>query len=291
MLKSISFKNGKALHCIAFSFLLSNASLEAAGTRVHWIPEADQILREVVAAVKTAAVAEAAAVAQVIVDFKAAKTAADVAAVVAAKAAADVAVAQFLVAFAAKTAADAADAADVADVADVEKLRTSINWGTAAELFNQKGKAILGPQFQSRTCVQCQNRWENILDPNINRRPWTAEDDQKLVTLHQEFGNRWTIIAARFRSRTAEQCRNRFVSLTTRQQRTAANRNRAVVAGAAGPALLPARLPAPPPAPRPESEEDGYGDPNAVDGEDDHCHLEFQHFVQCSISPTRTDDE
>ncbi|MDR1366595.1 MAG: hypothetical protein LBJ13_01665 [Puniceicoccales bacterium] len=50
MLKNISFKNGKALLCIAFSFLLSNASLGAVKARVYWTPGEDQILEVVVAA-------------------------------------------------------------------------------------------------------------------------------------------------------------------------------------------------------------------------------------------------
>jgi hypothetical protein len=45
MLKSILAKNGKALLGIAFSFLLSNASLEAAKVRHGWTPGEDQALR------------------------------------------------------------------------------------------------------------------------------------------------------------------------------------------------------------------------------------------------------
>jgi hypothetical protein len=46
MLKNISSKNGKALIGIAFSFLLSNVSLGAAGIYNDWTPEEDQILEE-----------------------------------------------------------------------------------------------------------------------------------------------------------------------------------------------------------------------------------------------------
>jgi hypothetical protein len=49
MLKNISSKNGKALLCIAFSFLLSNASLEAVKTYRGWTQEEDHLLVGVIA--------------------------------------------------------------------------------------------------------------------------------------------------------------------------------------------------------------------------------------------------
>ncbi|MDR1366445.1 MAG: hypothetical protein LBJ13_00865 [Puniceicoccales bacterium] len=254
MLENILAKNGRALLGIAFSFLLSNASLEAVRACVHWTSGEDQILEE-----------------------------------------------------------------------GVKRYGTS-NFATIAK------------QLPGRTGNQCRQRWNRILilrtlNPNPNRgRPWTEEEDQILIDARRR-GARWITIAARLRCRTPEQCRNRFVSLTTRQQRAAAR----LLAPSPAPAVVQAEVPAGGAAtgelfaPRDvqagvpvgdgygdpdavdgeddqqaeayltpemeededesESEEDGYGDPNAVDGEDDHCHLEFQHFVQCSISPTRTDDE
>jgi hypothetical protein len=44
MLKNILTKNGRALLCIAFSFLLSNASLGATKAYRSWTSEEDQVL-------------------------------------------------------------------------------------------------------------------------------------------------------------------------------------------------------------------------------------------------------
>jgi hypothetical protein len=45
-----------------------------------------------------------------------------------------------------------------------------------------------------RTIEQCKKRWENYLDPRINKGKW-GRDEIKLIFLkHAELGNRWVNI-------------------------------------------------------------------------------------------------
>ncbi|MDR1366344.1 MAG: hypothetical protein LBJ13_00330 [Puniceicoccales bacterium] len=157
MLENISSKNGKALLGIAFSFLLSNASLGAAGTRHIWTLEEDQILVEGVA------------------------------------------------------------------------IHGARNWEGIAK------------RVPGKTGHQCRERWMIISKPNPRRkRSWSKDEDQILMNARRR-RNGWTAIAGQLSDRTPQQCRDRFLSLTTRQQRAAA------------------RLSAPSPAP-------ADGDGAAVDG-------------------------
>ena len=45
------------------------------------------------------------------------------------------------------------------------------------------GKCLIG-----RTGKQCRERWHNQLDPSINKKPWTEEEEQLLLRLHDQFG-------------------------------------------------------------------------------------------------------
>jgi hypothetical protein len=38
-------------------------------------------------------------------------------------------------------------------------------------------------------------RWHNHLDPNINKDPWTEEEEQVLFDSHKKYGNKWAEIA------------------------------------------------------------------------------------------------
>lgn len=42
---------------------------------------------------------------------------------------------------------------------------------------------------------QCRDRWYNQLDPTLNREPWTEEEDNILLKLHEKLGNRWIEIS------------------------------------------------------------------------------------------------
>ncbi|KAF9114494.1 hypothetical protein BGX27_010644 [Mortierella sp. AM989] len=60
-----------------------------------------------------------------------------------------------------------------------------------------------------RNAKQCMQKWQTDLDPQINRLPWTPDEDEKLVEAYHTFGNSWQQIAKMVETRTWYQCYNR----------------------------------------------------------------------------------
>lgn len=38
-----------------------------------------------------------------------------------------------------------------------------------------------------RTAVQCRERWVNVLDPKVNKSPWTPEEEKKLIDVCNKY--------------------------------------------------------------------------------------------------------
>jgi hypothetical protein len=70
----------------------------------------------------------------------------------------------------------------------------------------------LSKMLPGRIGKQCRERWLNHLDPQISRDPWTPEEDQALVALHEQYGNSWAKIAAQMPSRSDNMIKNRWYS-------------------------------------------------------------------------------
>uniref|UniRef100_A0A4W3GRL8 MYB proto-onco like 1 n=1 Tax=Callorhinchus milii TaxID=7868 RepID=A0A4W3GRL8_CALMI len=63
----------------------------------------------------------------------------------------------------------------------------------------------------NRTDVQCQHRWQKVLNPELIKGPWTKEEDQKVIDLVQKYGpKRWSLIAKYLKGRIGKQCRERW---------------------------------------------------------------------------------
>jgi len=65
-----------------------------------------------------------------------------------------------------------------------------------------------------RTGKQIRERWFNSLDPNINKSPFTPEDDSLLWESHKQYGKKWVEIASKAFNgfRSANQVKNRWHS-------------------------------------------------------------------------------
>ena len=90
-------------------------------------------------------------------------------------------------------------------------VRDFSQWAGLAAAINALSDPPLLP---ARTGKQIRDRWVNFLNPALNRRPWSREEDARLWRAHAELGNRWTEIGVEkfHTTRSENQVKNRWHS-------------------------------------------------------------------------------
>lgn len=65
--------------------------------------------------------------------------------------------------------------------------------------------------FPDRSDVQCLQRWQKVLSPELIKGPWTKEEDQLVVSLVKKYGpKKWSLISKHLKGRIGKQCRERW---------------------------------------------------------------------------------
>ncbi|XP_075900728.1 transcriptional activator Myb isoform X2 [Nelusetta ayraudi] len=79
------------------------------------------------------------------------------------------------------------------------------------ELHGSEDWKLIASLLSNRTDVQCQHRWQKVLNPELIKGPWTKEEDQRVIELVQKYGaKRWSVIAKHLKGRIGKQCRERW---------------------------------------------------------------------------------
>ena len=85
-------------------------------------------------------------------------------------------------------------------------------WGQIANLLNKE----VHNGLKIRTGKQCKERWNNYLNPDVNRGAWTESEDIKALECYKIHGNKWSLIAKSINNRTESSVKNRIKSLVNK---------------------------------------------------------------------------
>ena len=71
----------------------------------------------------------------------------------------------------------------------------------------------IAAEMKTRSARQCKERYVYYLDPNVNKEPYSEEEDFKLVGLVKEKGKKWSYLTGLFTNRNQYSLKNRYAFL------------------------------------------------------------------------------
>ena len=89
---------------------------------------------------------------------------------------------------------------------------------SAVQIHGKKNWKAIKEFVPGRTDSQCRERYLNVLDPNLNRGPWSGAEEKKLLELVRIHGKaNWAVVSSemyklRF-NRNDNMCRKRYLKL------------------------------------------------------------------------------
>ena len=80
------------------------------------------------------------------------------------------------------------------------------------EKYGPSNWNFLSNYLPGRTGKQCRERWCNHLCPDINKSPWSLEEEMLLLLIHNKLGNKWSQITKYLKGRTDNTIKNHWNS-------------------------------------------------------------------------------
>ena len=81
------------------------------------------------------------------------------------------------------------------------------------EKYGESDWMQIAEMMKNRNARQCKDRWFQYLAPTVNKKPWTKEEDERLMQLVSEYGPKWLYISKFFDGRHNAHIRNRYKTI------------------------------------------------------------------------------
>ena len=91
------------------------------------------------------------------------------------------------------------------------------------QMVGEKDWDLVSQMMATRNPRQCRERYVKYLSPDINKSPWTADEDKLLVSKFKEIGAKWVKLSKYFNNRTDAALKNRWNVLKRRERALYAN--------------------------------------------------------------------